>query len=164
MPISLLVDRGLLTLVEAARSIDREAAKQLRAQTRKLAEPIWQREVAERLQSRIQSRVLGNTARVAVSDSNVTMKSGGIGKTRGVPNYLLAPAAEFGADPKKLITQKSRRGKTYTRKRGSTFKLPRSRGYVVFTAAEASTARLAALWWQTYYRALADTLEENANG
>ena len=164
MPISLLVDRGLLTLVEAARSIDREAAKALRAQTRTLAEPIWQQEVAERLQSRIQASVLGKTARVAVSDSNVTMKAGGIGKTRGTPNRILAAGAEFGAAPKKQFKQRSRRGTSYTRRRGPAFLLPRSRGYVVFPAADAATPRLAALWWQTYFRAIAETLEREANG
>lgn len=164
MPISLLVDRNLLTLVEAARSIDRESAAQLRKETKLNAGPIWRESINERLQTRIQARVLGESARVAVTDSNVVMKSGGLGKTRGVPNTILKGGAEFGADPKKQIKQRSRNGNAYTRSRGRTFLLPRSKGYVVFNAAADATPRLASLWWQTYVRSLAETLERNANG
>lgn len=164
MPISLLVDRGLLAFVQAARSIDRETGAELRKQTRKNAEPIWRESVTERLQTRIQARVLGDSARVAVTNTNVLMKSGGVGKTRGTPNGLLASGAEFGADPKKKIKQRSSRGNSYTRTRGRTFLLPRRKGYVVFPAAGDATARIAALWVQTYVRTMAETLERNSNG
>lgn len=164
MPISLLVDRGLLAFVQAARSIDRETGAELRKQTRKNAEPIWRESINERLQTRIQARVLGDSARVAVTNTNVLMKSGGVGKTRGTPNGRLASGAEFGADPKKKIKQRSRRGNMYTRTRGRTFLLPRRKGYVVFPAAGDATARIAALWVQTYVRTMAETLERNSNG
>jgi hypothetical protein len=158
--ISLLVSRDLQVLVSAAMSLDREVAKQNRAQTRRVAEPAFREEVRERAMTRIEQRTLNDTARVSVSDVNVLMKSAHIGKVRGTPADKLKGGAEFGASPTTKVTQRSRKGKRYTRRLGPVFRLPRRRGYVVHPAANASIVRIASLWMQTTYRTVAETFEK----
>ncbi|WP_349902605.1 hypothetical protein [Parafrigoribacterium humi] len=159
--ISLLVSSPLATLVQAVKGMDKEVTAQIRKHTKPVAEPVWQEAVRGNVTDRLQTRVLSDTARVAVSDSNIMLRSGGIGKmTNGTPKSLLASAAEFGADPNKRITSHTKAGKAYTRRRGAQFKLPRSRGYVVFPAAREVIPRIASLWVQTAVRTVHEVFEK----
>lgn len=159
--ISVLVSKDLQTLLSAVQELPKEVAAQVRKFTKADAEPIWQESVRGHVVTRLQTRALSDTARVAVSDSNVMLKSGGIGKlSSGLPISTIAQGVEFGANPAKQIQQRSRKGKTYTRRRGNVFGLPRSRGYVVYPAARDSIPRLASLWVQTTVRTIHETFEK----
>jgi len=159
--ISLLVSRDLGTLVQAAGTLDREVRGRLRAHTKQAATPIWTQESAGRAMTRIQARVLVDSARVAVSDTNVTLKSAQVGKLRsGVMRSVLASPAEFGANPNKPVRQRSRRGKPYTRRLGNAFGAPRRKGNVFHPAFRDAVPRVASLWLQTTIRTVAETFEK----
>lgn len=153
--ISLLVSKDMRALVTVTQNLDREVAKQLRRHTRTVAQKAFQEEIESRASTRQERKVLASTARVAVSDTNVTMRTATIGKTStGTPASTLAAPVEFGASPDRLQGMKG-----YTRRMGTRFRPPRRKGYVFFPAAGESSARLAALWFQTVYRTVADEIE-----
>lgn len=157
--ISVLVSQELSTLLQAIRVMHREVNRVIRLHTKRAAEPIWQESVRGHVVDRMQTRVLSDTARVAVSDSNVTLKSGGVGRMlNGTPKSAIAFGAEFGADQnfERSVTS---RGTTYKRHTKRQFNLPRSRGYVVYPAARDSIPRLASLWVQTAVRTIHELLE-----
>jgi hypothetical protein len=160
--ISVLVSTELNTLLQAIRGFDAEQRAQIRAATKKAADPIWREEVRGNVTTRLQTRVLSDTARVAVSDSNVLLRSASAGKVgrSGTPASILAPQVEYGNDPNKKISTRSGQGKTYTRRMGRVSMLPRARGYVIGPAARESIPRFAALWIQTTIRTMHETLEK----
>lgn len=158
--ISLLVSRDLAVMVQAARSLPGEVTKQLRAHTRRVVEPAFQEEMRERVGTKLETRVLLDTARVSVSDTNVTLKTATIGKVRGVSASVLAGATEFGANPERVVSTRSRKGKPYRRRLGSAFRAPRRNGHVFHPAVTAFIPRAAALWFQTTYRTVAETFEK----
>ncbi|MBH0054484.1 hypothetical protein I6E74_09935 [Salinibacterium sp. SWN139] len=159
--ISILLSKDLQTLLSAVRQIPKEVAAEVRKQTKAAAFPIWGEEVRGRTASRQQVSILSDTARVAVSDSNVLLKSAAVGKTsNGVPKSLLATGTEFGGNPNKVIHSRTKAGKPYTRKQGKQFPLPRRGGYVVYPAARDSIPRLASLWVQTTVRTIHEALEK----
>ena len=159
--ISLLVESPLSVLAQAMRQVPTETKKFIGSETKKAAQPIWFDELKGRALSRVQQRVLVDSARVSVTARNVTLKSGAVGKLRsGTPVIALSSAAEFGMSPAKEITQRSKKGKTYTRKAGPTFGAPRRSGNVVYPAANDSIPRFASLWIQTAHRALFDAAEK----
>lgn len=159
--ISLLVSSPLATLVQAVRGLDREVAAQNRKHTKAVAAPVWQEAVRGNVTDRLQTRVLSDTATVAVSDSNVILRSGGTGKmSSGLAKSVLVSGTEFGADQNKTITSSTKGGKSYTRRRGAQFKLPRRGGYVVYPAAGDMIPRLASLWVQTTIRTIHEAFEK----
>jgi hypothetical protein len=159
--ISVLASKELQTLSQALRGLDRELAAQIRAQTRKMAEPEWQEAVRGNVVDRLQTRVLSDTARASVSDQNVMLRSGGIGKmSDGTPKASLAFGAEFGADRNAQSTVVNRQGTRYQRHARKQFRLPRRGGYVVFPAARNIIPRIASLWVQTAVRTLHEQLEK----
>lgn len=158
--ISTLVSTELQTLLSAVRELPKEVNTVIRKHTKMAADPIWRESVRGHVVDRMQTRVLSDTARVATTDSNVLLRSGGVGKlSSGTPASLLAPATEWGADPSTKIGSHTKTGKPYTRRRGRQFNLPRSRGYVVNPAARDSIPRLASLWVQTVIRTTHEIFE-----
>jgi hypothetical protein len=158
--ISVLVSKELTTLLQALRGFDAEQRKQIRAATKGAADPIWRDEIRGRATSRLQTRALSDTARVAVSDSNVTLKSGSVGRVRGTPASLLVLPAEYGNAPTRKVSTTSRKGAGYTRRMGAVNGAPNKRGYVVNPAARESIPRLASLWVQTTVRTINETFEK----
>ena len=159
--ISLLIDSPLRDLVLAMREVGPEMKKYIGSETKKVAQPIWFEETRGRAMTRVQQRVLVDSARVGVQANNVTLRSGAVGRlSSGTPVQRLASAAEFGMGAEKRITQRSRKGKSFTRRAGNTFGAPRRGGYVVYEAGDASRARIASLWIQTAHRALHDADEK----
>jgi hypothetical protein len=150
--ISVLVSKELLTLLQAVRVMPKEMTAEIRKHTRTVAEPVWREAVRGNVTTRLETRVLSDTARVSVSDSNVMLKSATVGK--------VAPGTEFGADPSATITTRSRNGKVYKRRRGTQFKPPRRRGYVVWSASSDVIPRIASLWVQTAIRTMHEVLEK----
>lgn len=158
--ISLLVSRDLQLLVTVARGLPAEVSKQLRAQTRRVVEPAFHEEMRSRVGTRIETRALLDTARVSVRDDNVMLKTAQVGKVGGVKASLIAPAAEFGANPNREVKQRSRNGKSYTRKLGPVFRAPRRKGYVFFPSVQAFIPRAGALWFQTAVRTVRDEFDK----
>lgn len=161
--ISLLVSHDMRVLVEAVRGMDADVRKQIRTHTRQQAAPLWKSEIAQHTGTRLQNRVLVDSARVSVTDQNVMIKSAQVGKlSSGVPVSKLAGPAEFGGFEGKQIKQRSGRGpnNTYTRRMGNAFGHPIRKGKVFFPAAHESIPRVASLWLQTAYRTVAETFEK----
>jgi hypothetical protein len=161
--ISVLVSRDLQTVLSVARDLPREVAAQVRRFTRAEAEPIFRDEIRGRVETRLQARALLDTARVSVTDSNVTLRSATIGRvSSGVPAGTVAGLAEFGNHPGTKITQRSRNGTRYTRRMGPISRVPRRAGYVFFPSVRGSIPRVASLWIQTAYRTVAEQFEKGA--
>ncbi|WP_454137256.1 hypothetical protein [Microbacterium paulum] len=158
--ISLLVDSPLRDMLLAARELPTEVRKEIAVQTKKAAEPIWFEETRDRAGTRLQQRALVNSARVGVTQRNVFLRSGSVGKTsKGTPVSVLAKGAEYGGNPDRRITQRSRKGKRYTRRMSGVFSAPRRGGYVFNPAVRDSTPRFQSLWVQTATRTALDHLE-----
>jgi len=159
--ISLLVSGELATLVQAVRGLHPELRKQFRRHTKIIAEPVWREAVRGHVTTRLQTRVLSDSSRASVSDSNVMLRSGGIGKTStGTPNATLAFGTEFGANPDKMVTARSKNGTVYQRRMGNRFKFPRRAGWVVYPAARTVIPRIAKLWVQTGVRTVHEQFEK----
>lgn len=158
--ISLLIDSPLRDLLIALRGVPAEARKNVTAFMRKNAEPIWFEETRDRAGTRIQQRALVNTARVGVATRNIYLRSGAVGKlSSGTPASVVAFGAEFGANPEKVITQRSKKGKTYKRRLGNAFGAPRRGGNVVYRAAREAIPRITSVAIQSARRALFDAID-----
>jgi hypothetical protein len=140
--ISVLNSRELAATVLALSSFDRTLQGTVRKVTKIIGQPEWQRAVGGNVSTRFEQRVLGDTARMVVSNQNVTLKAGAIGrKMRGGGRPpLLAKAAEFGGNRKQ-------------------FRSPNRRGYVAYPAAARMIPRFAALWTQTAVRTFHEAME-----
>jgi hypothetical protein len=159
--ISVLVSKELQTLASAIRELPKEVAAQVRKQTIAMARPEWEDAVKANVTSRMQTRVLADTARVSVSDSNVLLRSGGIGKmANGTPKSEIASAVEFGASREVKTEVTNKQGTSFARRTKRQFKLPRARGYVVIPAAREIIPRMVSLWIQTTVRTTHEQLEK----
>lgn len=166
MRISVYADKAgvLRTLLAGMKRLDRDIAKHMRRETKNMVQQEWQRAVAEHADTRLEQLVLASTARVAVSDRNVKLKSAHLSKRLSgglTPSAHYGPV-EFGAAiGQSSVTQRSRRGRTYSYKRttGRQFKRPNKSGYVVYPAAKNIIPRLASLWVQTMVRAFHEAAE-----
>lgn len=124
------------------KGMPKEVSKQVRQQTKRIALPEWQKAVRGRTGTRLESRVLGDTATVAVSNANVRLKSGTKGRSLsgGAKPREIAKSVEYGNKHKQFKS----------RKRG---------GYVVQKAASNLIPRFAALWVQTTVRTFYESFE-----
>lgn len=158
--ISLLIDSPLRNTLAALRAVPAETRKHITAHMRRTAEPIWFDEIRGRGNTRIQQQSLVRSARVGVATRNVYLRSGSVGKlSSGTPVSVIANPAEYGANPAKQITQRSKKGKRYTRRLGGAFGSPR-RGCNAFNpAAREAIPRVASVIIQTARRALFDALD-----
>lgn len=165
--ISVFASRELQTLLASLKQVPREVRKNVRQYTKKAAQDIWQAEIKANVRTRLDQRVLGATARVRVSDQNVTLESARIGRSlqHGVKPSELSAAVEFGRtdDEKHEYVTTSRNGKRYKVKRRTKRQLPsrNTNGRVVFPASRKSTPRLASLWYQTAVRTLFDHFDKS---
>lgn len=160
--ISLLVDSPLRDLALVMREVPTGVKRQISAQTKKAAKPIWLDEVRSRTSTRIQTRVILETSDVSVTARNVTLKVTGRGvlaKT-GTPRVKLLTAAEHGINPTARIRTKSRKGTKYKRAAGATFGANNRAGYVAGPSASNSIPRLASLWVQTAVREIHEAIEK----
>lgn len=164
--ISVFNSKELQAVILAMKGFDREVAKQIRKQTKAVIQPAWQKAVAENTSTRLEARVLANTARVAVSDQNVTLKSAAIGKTLsgGLKPSESYGGVEFGAEQgvKRTYAARSVKGKQFNVTRRTQHQLrPRKlTGYVVFPAVAEVIPRIAALWVQTTVRTFYELIEK----
>jgi len=169
MRISIFSSKELQAVLLAMRSLDKELAKQLRQQTKAVVGPEWTKAVKENAQTRLEQRVLADTARVAISNQNVTLKSASVGRrlSGGLLPKESAYAVEFGADrfqPGQGRTYQSTsvRGNKFTVRNRNTVGQLRSRnkkGYVVYPAVAEVIPKIASLWVQTVMRGLHEAFE-----
>lgn len=163
--ISIFHSKELQGVLLALKGMDKETAKHVRRETKNMIQPAWQKGLAERAATRLEHRTLVSTARVAVSNQNVTLKSATVGRTLagGLQPKQSWHAVEFGGDRAATRTYqaRSRKGKTFTVTRRTMAQLrPRNRkGYVVYPTAAEIIPRLASLWVQTVIRSFYDTIE-----
>lgn len=163
--ISVLVSDELRTLLSALRTVPRDVQAQVRKFTKADAQPIWQDEIRSRVQTTVDERVFGKTARVRVSNQNVSLDAARIGKSLsgGAKPADIAAGYEFGrnGDPRTTYTTTSRKGKRYTATRHTRRQLPtrNTNGRVVFPSTRKSIPRFASLWIQTAARTLYDAFD-----
>lgn len=137
--------------------------------------PEWSRAVNEHATTRLEHKVLAQTARVAVSDRNVQLKSAQLsrpiskrpGRDPMRPSEHWA-SVEFGADRNQTNSYQSNRtsrehGRRFfdVKNRHTTRQLrrPNRRGYVVYPAAANIIPRIASLWAQTAARTIHEAFE-----
>lgn len=159
MPISIDVrdSRELQAALLAIRSVPREIRAQIRKHTKAMAQPEWQEGVASRAKSKLDHKVLVKTARVAVRDTNVVLRSGATGKLKD-----LTRPVEFGANRDQIEEYSGRRGSKRFKVRRHTARQMawrRQEGRVVYPTAENLIPRFAALWVQTVIRTFHETWE-----
>lgn len=159
MRISLLIDSPLATLQHAMRGLDSAVKRQIGAQTKRVALPVWQEETRFRGDTRQRTR-LAQSAAVGVTATNVTLKAGIGPLSRTASLTELAKAIEFGNNPYVKEQAVSKRGKVFTRRRGNRFGPPAKKGNVAYPAAEAATPRIIALWIQTAVRTIHEEIEK----
>lgn len=157
--ISLLIDSPFRDLLLRLRGVDADARRQALSASRKEAGPIWQEELRGRAVTRLQTRVLSDTARVGVTARNIELKSATAGKLHtGTPVPEVAAATEFGMSPGALIPTRSPKGTRFARRAGTAFGGRTKGGKVVYPAVDAAIPRVTSLVIQTVTRSLLDAL------
>lgn len=167
--ISVRNSRELLATILAIRQAPREIQKQIRQHTKAITTEEWKRAMAENASisgvGRAGSRVLVQSARVAVSNQNVRLSSATVGRKMkgGLEPKRDYAGFEFGANPDKrtTYTATSRRGKRYDVTRRTARQLPRRnrKGHVFYPAVADMVPRIAALFVQTTVRTIAEAFE-----
>jgi len=139
--------------------LQRDIAKQIRAQSKRVIAPIWTEALQGHTNTRLEAASILRSASVAVRDSNVTLQAGGKGTFR---RRVPVKAVEFGAEynTQKTYTTRSRKGKSYRVTRYTQHQLPifKKTGHVVFPAAAYVIPRIASLWVQTTLRSFYEAL------
>ena len=167
MPLGIDVfgSRELQAAILGLRRAEKDMQKQVRQHTREKLLPEWQKGLAERAETRLEHRVLVDTGRVKMSNQNVRLSSGTVGRklSGGLSPKDGHGPVEFGADRTTTTTYdaRSRKGKSYrvTRHTRAQLRARRPNGYVVYPTATALLPRFASLWVQTAVRGFHDGLE-----
>jgi hypothetical protein len=151
--------REFQAILFAIKSTDRDVRAAIRKHTKAISTKEWQQAMREQASTRLESRVLAATARVAVSDQNIRLSAATVGRplSGGLKPSDDYAGVEFGAGPRRTSYQStSRRGNRYTATRNTRAQLrPRNRkGYVFFPAVVRMVPRIASLWAQTVVRTL----------
>jgi hypothetical protein len=157
--ISLLIDSPLQDLAVSLRAIGPEMRTQVSAATKSAAQPIWTDETRGRAVTKLQNKVLVDTARVGVTSANVLLRAGGT-KFRGQSGDRITGAVEFGGGADKTIQSRTKKGTRYSRRLGATFGPRYRNGSVVYPAAHDSIPRFASLWVQTTRRVIHENIEK----
>jgi hypothetical protein len=160
--------REIQAVLLAMRQTDRTIAKAIRQQQKAVIGPEWTKGVESRVSTPEERVILGATARVAVSDGNVALRSGGTNATLSgglsTREPTTAPAVEFGAnrDYTKTYLTRSRKGNKFEVKRHTQRQLTKSRKKgPVYKTAENIVPRVAALWVATTVKVLHEAAEGN---
>ncbi len=162
--IDVRASRELLATILAIRSLDKTLRKTIRQHTKTLGQPEWQRTLAERVDSRMQHRMLVDTAVLTPSDNGIRLQSASKGRalSGGLNPKQDAYVAEFGVEAKTTTyNRKSRNGGTHQVRRRVTNGLParNAKGHVFFPGAHEFAARAMSLWVQTVVRTIINAAE-----
>lgn len=164
MRIDVLKSPELQATIYALRAIDKTLQAQVRKYTKMHAQPEWKKALAERADTRLEHRVIVDTAVVSVSNQNVRIQSANKGRPlRGGLNPKTDyPAIEFGSGKKvSTFERRSKNGGTHpvTRRGGAALKGRSRTGYVFWPAAREMVPRIASLWVQTTVKTIGNALE-----
>lgn len=164
MRISVFDSKELQAVILALRAFPKSLQAAYRKSLRLLGNPEWAAAVRARASTRLEGRVLADTARTQVSNRTVTLKAGHLGRalSGGARPPAIYAGVEFGAFPKvEQVRTRSRRGKSYTATRNvnAQFRARNRKGYVVYAAAPAFIRRMASLMSQTVVRTFHDAME-----
>lgn len=165
MRLSVTESRELRATILAMRTVDRTMQKMVRQQIKTVAAPEWKRGLAERADTRLQHRVLVDTAVVSPSNQNLTISAATKGRALSGGFFPKTDwhSAEFGVDPNRTITytRVSKRGRVGRVKRRVGPALPprRAGGHVFYPTASDMVPRMGRLIVQTTVRTIATALE-----
>ena len=153
-----------MDMVWAINQSDREVQKQIRVQTKANLTKPWLAEVRSRASTKLEKRVISDTATVVVSNQNIRIQSAAKGRRLegGLNPKGHYRAVEFGSGhQKRTYTRKGRKSGTHTVTRNTTaqFKDRTKTGYVFYPAAREMIPRLASLWVQTTVKVYADIFD-----
>lgn len=167
--ISVFASKELQQATAILKGVDREISKFIRQTLKTVTSPEWAEAVRGQTSNAQEVKVVSDTARVAVSNQNITLKSGAVGKSLsgGAKPSDIIKQVEFGApqDTTNTYTATSRKGKTFrvTRHTNRQFKGPSRSGYAVYPAAAKVIPRIAALYVQTTIRTFYELMEKAAS-
>jgi len=164
--ISTQTSEALDATVKGLQLIDKSMQAQIRKATRELGNEEWTQAVRSHLTgSTLQTAVLGDTAKLNVSNQNVMLTSGNSKrrmKGGGTP-FDLARQEEFGANYNQVTAyrRRSRKGRQEDVLRHTTHQLERLRrnGWTVYPAASQIIPKIASLWVQTVMRTIYEAFE-----
>lgn len=156
--------RELKAVVIAFSRLPAEIKRQINEATRTEANPIWQDEVASRLRSPMDRKVLGAGVQVKAGNPVVMRAATSTraigGRLRPASDY---PGWEFGANRNKVTTykRKSKRGGTHKVTRHTARQMParNRKGRAIYPAFTAAAPRLGSLWVQTVVRCIQEAAE-----
>ena len=146
-------------VIIALKHSDAETRKAIRTYTKSTMTRPWLDAIERQASTRLERRVISDSATVAVSDQNIRIQSAAKGRMLSgglVPKKDYAPV-EFGAGHKKVTY--TRQGHRVTRNTTAQFKSHNRSGYVFYPAAKEMIPRLASLWVQTVVKTFADIFE-----
>lgn len=144
---------SLRAAIRVMTTMPRETAKLTRRYSKSVIVPEWKRSLERRAADPVSMRRLARPSTVYVTDRGVRLVAG-----RGD----LIRQTEFGAAREKFTTYR-RQGDPVTRRTQRQFRHYRDGGYVVYPSAEEMIPRIGALWVQTIYRTVAETIEKEVN-
>ena len=149
-------------VILALRGMEKELAAQMRKATRSVAETEWRAILAHETDTMLENRVIVASARVSVTNTQVTLKAGQLTKklSGGAPIFTMMPGTEWGTIPTRPVRSTSKKGKPYKRALGPVFKRRNKQGYVFGPAAAHAIPRIASLWVQTVVRTLHEAIEK----
>lgn len=168
--ISVFASKDLQRAILILKGTDKEISKEIRTRIRTFTNGEWQEAVRGRTSNAQEVKTLADTARVSVSNQNLTLKSASIGRSLsgGAKPSDIAKAVEFGApqDTVKTYTATSRKGKQFkvTRHTDRQFRSPSRSGYAAYPAAAQIIPRVAAFFAQTTVRTFRELIEKASNG
>jgi len=166
MRISVFASKEFAAAILALKAMDRDIAKETRKALKSVTDGQWREAVRGRVETALETRVLSDTARVAVSDQNITLKSAAVGRalSGGLKPSELAHSAEFGADRDfvRTVAARGKTGKPYDRFTRRQFRPRNLKGRVVYPAAAKVIPRFAALFVQTVVRTTHEAFEKGA--
>ncbi|MDN4598845.1 hypothetical protein [Leifsonia virtsii] len=168
--ISVFASKELQQTIAILKGVDKDISKAIRIHIRSITSGEWAEAVRGRTSNAQEVKVLANTARVLVSNQNITLRAGHIGKALSggaKPSDIVRPV-EFGA-PQNTVntyTARSRKGKTFrvTRHTNRQFRGPSRTGYAVYPAASKVIPRIASLFVQTTIRTFFEGFERAGRG
>lgn len=145
--------RELSATVQLMATIPREVAKQVRQQAKAVIVPEWKRALAERAPAPVFFHRLVNPSTAYVTDRGVRLVAGS--NRAG----MFPRETEFGAYREEYNTYTSRKGSVTRRTQRQFWHFVKG-GRVVFPAVAEMIPRAGALFVQTAYRAVVETIEK----
>ena len=147
--------------ITALKRLPKEITTAINAHTRKIGLEELQGELRGHAETRLDHRMLVETATLRVSAQNLTMSVGGKGRalTDGLSPKEYAAAVEFGAATEKVVEVRSSKGNRYKRHTARQMPYREPSGRVFYPAASRIIPRVVSLWVQTTVRIIHEILE-----